>query len=84
MTQRVLEWATARLREGEPVALASVISAQGSVPGKPGAHMALTAAEMFGTIGGAGLELKVLDRLALVASVSRSGQNGAGSQSRMT
>ena len=63
MTQRVLEWATARLREGEPVALASVISAQGSVPGKPGAHMALTAAEMFGTIGGAGLELKVLDNL---------------------
>lgn len=63
MTQRVLEWVTARLREGEPVALASVISAQGSVPGKPGAHMALTAAEMHGTVGGAGLELKVLGHL---------------------
>jgi xanthine dehydrogenase accessory factor len=63
MTQRVLEWVTTRLREGEPVALASVISAQGSVPGKPGAHMALTGAEMFGTIGGAGLEMKVLNHL---------------------
>ena len=35
MTQRVLEWTTARLREGEAVALASVITAQGSVPGNP-------------------------------------------------
>ena len=63
MTQRVLEWVTARLREGEPVALASVISAQGSVPGKPGAHMAVTAAEVYGTVGGAGLEVKVMNHL---------------------
>tara|TARA_B100001029_G_C15052523_1_gene451861 strand:+ start:1223 stop:2050 length:828 start_codon:yes stop_codon:yes gene_type:complete len=63
MTQRVLEWVTARLREGEPVALASVITAQGSVPGKPGAHMAVTDSEVFGTVGGAGLELKVLNHL---------------------
>ncbi len=63
MTQRVLEWATARLREGEPVALASVITAQGSVPGKPGAHMAVTESEVYGTVGGAGLELKVMNHL---------------------
>ena len=63
MTQRVLEWVTARLREGEPVALASVITAQGSVPGKPGAHMAVTGSEVYGTVGGAGLELKVMNHL---------------------
>ena len=63
MTQRVLEWVTARLREGEPVALASVITAQGSVPGKPGAHMAVTESEVYGTVGGAGLELKVMNQL---------------------
>ena len=63
MTQRVLEWVTARLREGEPVALASVITAQGSVPGKPGAHMAVTSSEVYGTVGGAGLELKVMNHL---------------------
>ena len=63
MTQRVLEWATARLREGESVALASVITSQGSVPGKPGAHMAVTESEVYGTVGGAGLELKVMNHL---------------------
>ena len=63
MTQRVLEWVTARLRDGESVALASVITAQGSVPGKPGAHMAVTESEVFGTVGGAGLELKVMNHL---------------------
>ena len=63
MTQRVLEWTTARLREGEAVALASVITAQGSVPGKPGAHMAVTDSEVYGTVGGAGLEMKVMNHL---------------------
>ena len=63
MTQRVLEWTTARLREGEAVALASVITAQGSVPGKPGAHMAVTESEVYGTVGGAGLEMKVMNHL---------------------
>jgi xanthine dehydrogenase accessory factor len=63
MTQRVLEWVTARLREGEAVAMASVITAQGSVPGKPGAHMAVTDSEVYGTVGGAGLEMKVMNHL---------------------
>ena len=63
MTQRVLEWVTARLRDGEAVAMASVITAQGSVPGKPGAHMAVTESEVYGTVGGAGLEMKVMNHL---------------------
>ena len=63
MTQRVLEWVTARLRDGEAVAMASVITAQGSVPGKPGAHMAVTDSEVYGTVGGAGLEMKVMNHL---------------------
>jgi len=46
------------------VAMASVIEASGSVPGKPGARLALTpSGARFGTIGGAGLELKVEDAL---------------------
>ena len=63
MTQRVLEWVTARLRDGDAVAMASVITAQGSVPGKPGAHMAVTESEFYGTVGGAGLEMKVMNHL---------------------
>ena len=73
MTQRVLEWATARLREGESVALASVITAQGSVPGKPGAHMAVTDSEVYGTVGGAGLEMKVMNHLREIL-VSKEGR----------
>ena len=63
MTQRVLDWTTARLREGEAVALASVITAQGSVPGKPGAHMAGTDSEVFGMDGAAWREMKVMNHL---------------------
>ena len=44
--------------------MASVIEASGSVPGKPGARLALTlSGARFGTIGGAGLELKVENAL---------------------
>ncbi len=44
--------------------MASVINASGSVPGKPGARLALTpSGARFGTIGGAGLELKVENAL---------------------
>ena len=46
------------------MAMASVIEASGSVPGKPGARLALTpSGARFGTIGGAGLELKVENAL---------------------
>jgi len=48
------------LERGQSVAMASVIEASGSVPGKPGARMAVTEkGARFGTVGGAGLEMKV-------------------------
>ena len=60
MTVVVLNWAIKRVEAGERVAIASVISARGSVPGKPGARLAISSSgEKFGTIGGAGLELTV-------------------------
>tara|TARA_B100000586_G_scaffold256514_1_gene219435 strand:+ start:565 stop:1386 length:822 start_codon:yes stop_codon:yes gene_type:complete len=49
-----------RLDEGERVAIASVIEARGSVPGKPGSRLAMTSGgAKFGTVGGGGLELKI-------------------------
>ena len=64
MTRAVLTWVLERLERGESVAMASVIEASGSVPGKPGARLAMTSSgARFGTIGGAGLELKVEDAL---------------------
>ena len=60
MTVGVLNWAIKRVEAGERVAIASVVQASGSVPGKPGARLAISSSgEKFGTIGGAGLELKV-------------------------
>ena len=60
MTVAVLNWVIKRVEAGERVAIASVVQASGSVPGKPGARLAISSSgEKFGTIGGAGLELKV-------------------------
>ena len=60
MTVADLNWAIKRVEAGERVAIASVVQASGSVPGKPGARLAISSSgEKFGTIGGAGLELKV-------------------------
>ena len=73
MTQRVLEWSTLRLSEGKPVAIATVIEASGSVPGKVGARLALTVNEMFGTVGGAGLELKVINALKEMIQQAKAG-----------
>jgi len=64
MSQNVLEWTVSQLDHGCAVALASVVTASGSVPGKPGAKMAINSmGEQFGTIGGAGLELQVTEKL---------------------
>lgn len=63
MTQRVLEWCTARLAEGEVVAMATVIETTGSVPGKVGARLAVTDSRSEGTVGGAGLEFQITQRL---------------------
>ena len=65
MCPRVLKWTSSKLLDGNKVAMVTVISATGSVPGKPGARIATTnSGETFGTIGGAGLEFKVLRKLA--------------------
>ena len=64
MSQNVLEWTISQLDHGCTVALASVVNATGSVPGKPGAKMAINSTgKQFGTIGGAGLELQVTEKL---------------------
>ena len=63
MTSRVLKWALEKADLNQKVGIASVVSTAGSVPGKVGAKLALTKSEVFGTVGGAGLELKVIARL---------------------
>ena len=64
MSRAVLAWVLERLDRGDRVALASIVDASGSVPGKPGARMALTdKGQRKGTVGGAGLELKVEKQL---------------------
>jgi xanthine dehydrogenase accessory factor len=66
MTAAVLAWALSRLEQSHSVVIASVISTSGSVPGKTGARLALSGfaenEQCVGTIGGAGLEMKVLQR----------------------
>ena len=65
VTHPVLDWTTAQLANGRKVAVATVLSAGGSVPGKPGARIALSdLGEIFGTVGGAGLELSVCEKLS--------------------
>ena len=64
MTKAVLTWVLDMLERGQSVAMASVIEASGSVPGKPGARMAVTeGGARFGTVGGAGLEMKIENAL---------------------
>jgi len=66
MTAAVLAWALSRLEQSHSVVIASVISTSGSVPGKVGARLALSGfdenEQCIGTVGGAGLELKVIQR----------------------
>ena len=63
MTLRVLKWVTEQLLVSKKVAMATVMSTSGSVPGKSGARLGLTTDSIIGTIGGAGLEVKVIQRL---------------------
>ncbi len=63
MTAKVMAWALSRLAHGQRVVLASVVETAGSVPGKVGARLAMAAdGQWTGTVGGAGLEMKVLQR----------------------
>ena len=60
MSVSVLAWSLSQIKLGKRVAIATVISAKGSVPGKPGAKLAITSDnQTFGTVGGAGLELRI-------------------------
>ena len=64
MTATVLRWALECLDRRKAVVLATVIETSGSVPGKVGARIAMSdlGDNWVGTVGGAGLEMKVLDR----------------------
>lgn len=69
----VMRRALELLELGKPFALATVASARGSVPGKPGAKMiVLPDRSQIGTVGGAGLEEKV-KTIALECLASRKG-----------
>ena len=75
MTARTLHWALEELSKNRKVAIASVVSTSGSVPGKEGARLALTKSSVHGTVGGAGLEMKVISKLKdmLAESIKPSG-----------
>ena len=64
MTKQTLAWALDKLALRRRVVIASVVDTSGSVPGKVGARLAVAESSdgFHGTIGGAGLELKVLNR----------------------
>lgn len=63
MTAAVMSWALSHLSQGQRVVLASVVETAGSVPGKVGARLAMASdGQWRGTVGGAGLEMKVLQR----------------------
>jgi xanthine dehydrogenase accessory factor len=60
MNPGILSEIVALERQGVRLGVATVVEAQGSVPGKLGARMVLTATgETMGTVGGAGLEEQV-------------------------
>ena len=64
MGARTLEWSLERIAELESVAMASIVESGGSVPAKVGAKMAISSSGLtHGTVGGAGLEMKVEARL---------------------
>ena len=79
VSRAVLSWVIEQLDAGERVAMASVIEAFGSVPGKPGAKLAVsTSGKKFGTVGGAGLELKIEQNLLEMLSKSKSQMRKTG------
>lgn len=64
MTAHVLQWVLSELSRQRRVVMATVLNTSGSVPGKTGARLAMSSFEeaWTGTVGGAGLEHKVLER----------------------
>jgi len=61
--QRALE----SLRQGQAAVLVTVVDAQGPVPGRPGAKMAVTAQGSVGTIGGGVAERQLAERARTLA-----------------
>ena len=64
MTAHVLQWVLSELGQQRTVVLATVLNTSGSVPGKTGARLAMSSKEhsWVGTVGGAGLEHRILQR----------------------
>ena len=64
MTAHVLQWVLSELASQRRVVMATVLNTSGSVPGKTGARLAMSSHEQtwVGTVGGAGLEHRVLHR----------------------
>ena len=63
MTARVLRWVLEQLQHNSSVVLATVVATKGSVPGKSGARLAMRKDNSWvGTVGGAGLEKRILNR----------------------
>ena len=62
MTAHVLQWVLSELASQRRVVMATVLNTSGSVPGKTGARLAMSSHEQtwVGTVGGAGLEHRVL------------------------
>ncbi len=60
MSIRILESAIDRARQGEPVALVTVVESSGSVPGKTGFRMLVTPTATDGTVGGGALEKEAI------------------------
>jgi len=71
VTKLILESITAWLNSGYKVGMASVIEVSGSVPGKVGARLALTRDSIIGTVGGAGLEVQVIEKLRKILNESK-------------
>ena len=64
MTAHVLRWVLGELARQNKVVLATVLNTSGSVPGKTGARLGMSSNRFAwtGTVGGAGLEHRVLKR----------------------
>ena len=72
MTAKVLQWCLNQIALNQKVGIASVVETSGSVPGKVGARLAISKSEIVGTVGGAGLEMKVISQLKeLIADASK-------------
>ena len=63
MTARTMQWALNELSKNRKVAIASVVSTSGSVPGKEGASIAMTSTEVISTFDGTKIEMKFIKRL---------------------